>query len=129
MTDVNRQDLKVLIIDDEPDLIEILKGILEGLGFEQIITASDGEEGFFKAFESQPDLIFLDLIMPGMDGVKALDVLDQDDRTAGIPVIINSSLLSEKDVEEKGGELHGRLCISKPYQIPQIEAAISRALG
>ncbi|MFC1500193.1 response regulator [Candidatus Zixiibacteriota bacterium] len=128
MADRNLSDLKVLIVDDEEDLSEVLKALLEGMGCGNILTAADGEEGFFTAQQHLPDLIFLDLMMPGVDGVKTLDFLDSDDRTMGIPVIIQSSLLTPESVIEKEGLLHGRPCISKPYQMPQIEEAIERAL-
>lgn len=129
MADRDRKDMKVLVIDDDQDLTEVLKALLEGIGFGEILIAVDGEEGYLAAQQHQPDLILLDLIMPGMDGPRTLEVLESDDRTVDIPVIVQTSLLTEKDVIEKEGMLHGRPCVSKPYQVMQIEVAIQRALS
>ncbi len=129
MADRDRKDMKVLVIDDDQDLTEVLKALLEGIGFGEILIAVDGEEGYSIAHQHQPDLIFLDLIMPGMDGPRTLEVLESDDRTMNIPVIVQTSLLTEKDVIEKEGLLHGRPCISKPFEALQIEVAIKRALS
>ena len=60
---------KILVVDDEPDILEILTYNLEKEGY-RVETASDGEEGLKKAQEVQPDLIILDIMMPNMDGVE-----------------------------------------------------------
>ena len=64
----------ILIVDDEPDIIEILKFNLEKEGY-AVVTASNGQEGIQKAEESQPDLIILDIMMPETDGVEVCRIL------------------------------------------------------
>ncbi len=78
---------KILVIDDEPDILELLKSTLEKNGLE-VITALDGIEGFKKACEQNPDLILLDVMMPKLDGFTVLRKIRADDATREIPVIM-----------------------------------------
>ena len=64
-------DRKVLIVDDEKNIVDIIAFNLKKEGY-QVITASDGEEGVRKTFEENPDLILLDIMMPKMDGYEAV---------------------------------------------------------
>jgi CheY-like chemotaxis protein len=125
----DRENLTFLLIDDDPDILEILKGLLEGMGYSRIFIATGGVEGLALAREHKPDLILLDVMMPGMDGPAVMKELRRDNETADIPVIIQTSLLTEEEVEHKRGWLGNNTCISKPYQREQIEKAIRRALS
>lgn len=79
--------VKVLIVDDDPDAQEILGRIVKHLGFD-IQTADDGIQALELVHEEFPDLIFLDLMMPRMDGFNALARLRATPRTRSIPVIV-----------------------------------------
>lgn len=68
---------KILIIDDEPDIRILIKYTLEKEGF-TVDTAEDGEKGFEKAIQFSPDLIILDVMMPGMDGMETCEKFRQD---------------------------------------------------
>lgn len=81
---------KILVIDDEEVSRYILKGLLAGT-FYEIVEADSGEEGLSRALSEQPDLITLDLVMPGMTGFEVLERLKADARTQDIPVIIVTS--------------------------------------
>ena len=78
---------KILVIDDEPEVVELLKKRLERVGY-QVMTATDGMGGFKKACEQKPDLILLDIIMPGVDGLTVLRRLRAEEATCDIPVIM-----------------------------------------
>ena len=80
----------VLLIDDELVNIKILSDILKGEY--EVIFATSGEEGVHRAVESIPDIILLDVMMPGMDGYAVCSRLQQDARTAGIPVVYVTAL-------------------------------------
>ena len=92
--------IKVLLIEDEKEVLELynLKLTLDEY---DVITAENGSEGLEKSFKENPDLIFLDIKMPGMDGFEVLKKLRSDDRTKHIPVIILSNF-DEQDMIEKG---------------------------
>lgn len=94
---------KILIVDDEKDLIETLAFKLEANGY-KVIKAYDGQEGLEKAEKEKPNLILLDIMMPGMDGIEALRSLKYNPKTRHIPVIMltckgeSSSLFEAEDL-------------------------------
>lgn len=77
---------KILIVEDHEDLRQILRFVLQPIAYE-IVEARDGFEGINKAFAEQPNLIIMDLGLPGIDGIEATWRLKQDPRTAPIPVV------------------------------------------
>ena len=89
---------KILIIDDEQDLVRLVKEILELEDF-RVSTAYDGEEGLRKATSEIPDLILLDIKMPGVNGFQVLERLKIDKATSHIPVVMltTSALRQDRD--------------------------------
>lgn len=86
----------ILVIDDEKDLANLLKVTLDAEGF-NVIVAHDGEEGLRRAREKPPDLIVLDIRMPGMDGFEVLEHLKDKDDTRAVPVVMFTTSLQESD--------------------------------
>lgn len=80
---------KILVVDDDKDIREIIRFYLEDSGYE-VIEAQNGKEALKLADELQPELITLDIIMPGLDGFEVLRLLKENTRTKDIPVIILS---------------------------------------
>jgi CheY-like chemotaxis protein len=78
---------KILIVEDEVDEASYLRALFEDNGFE-VVTAVNGQDGFEKSKSQHPDLITLDISMPGESGVRMLRDLQGDPATTGIPVII-----------------------------------------
>jgi len=89
---------KILIVEDDRFLRELIVQNLIKEGYETI-EAVDGEEGVKKTKEEKPDLILLDLILPGIDGFEVLTRVKSDPAAASIPVIILSNLGQKDDVE------------------------------
>jgi DNA-binding response OmpR family regulator len=88
---------KILLIDDDVDFVEATKIVLESKPYE-VIVAYDGDDGLRKAREENPDLIILDIIMPGKDGFSTAEQLKKDSELSKIPVLVLTSYA------EKGGE-------------------------
>jgi twitching motility two-component system response regulator PilH len=86
----------ILIVDDSPTEVFQMRRMLENHGFETE-AAADGAEGVRKAREIRPDLILMDIVMPGVDGFKATRMLAADPATRAIPVIMVSSKGQESD--------------------------------
>lgn len=104
---------KVLIVDDEPDLRLILRKRLEAHGF-NVSTADCGETGIAKAKKESPDLIILDVAMPGMDGGEVASVLKEDVQTKDTPIMFLSCLIPQEP-QNKQPEVGGNHYMGKPY--------------
>ena len=99
---------RILIVDDEKFFIEPVKRLLESLGYE-IFIAYDGITGLSLAREITPDLIMLDLMLPGMNGYQVCRLLKYDKQLQDTPVVIVTAKDSERDREvgiESGAELY-----------------------
>jgi putative two-component system response regulator len=87
---------RILLVDDLPQNLEVLSGLLEPEGY-QIETANDGQEGVEKALANPPDLVLMDVSMPRMDGFTACRVLRADERTRLVPIVLITALSARED--------------------------------
>ncbi len=113
----------ILIADDNPDNLKLLKETLNGFGY-KVRVATDGKAAVESALSEPPDLILLDIHMPEMDGYEACQKLKSDSRTRHIPVIFVSAL-SEEFNKLKAFELGGVDYITKPVQAQETKARIA----
>lgn len=117
---------KVLIVDDEENIVDLLSNILNHSGF-ITIGAFNGESGLEKAKSEKPHIIILDIMMPGMDGFEVLKRLKEDEQTADIPVIMLTAKTEDSAVIEswrKGAEFY----IPKPFEIEELLHVINLIL-
>ena len=113
---------KILVVDDTPMYVEQMRQILAAEGYE-VVTAVSGKEALQKAIETQPELIFMDIVMPEMDGFAACRELAKNALTKHIPVVFVSSKNTEAD--RVWAELQGaKAYVSKPYTTEQILAQV-----
>ena len=118
---------RILVVDDDPRLLHVVSMYLSIEGYD-VLTAVDGEEGLRLVAESPPDLVILDVMMPGVDGLEACRRLKRDPRTSAIPVLMFTALSREDDVEN--GRLAGAdRFINKPFSLIGLEAVIKAFLG
>ncbi len=103
---------KILIIDDDVMMLKLYSEILWKEGFE-VLTASDAKKGFDLAVSHIPDIIFLDIMMPDVDGTRVHECLSQNANTKNIPVVFLTALVKEAEVEASGGKIGGLAYISK----------------
>ncbi len=121
-----RKTETILVVDDNPQNIQILIENLES--FYEIICATSGEEALNIVFSgNRPDLILLDIMMPGMDGYEVCSRLKANSDTWDLPIIFLTALGQDVD-EAKGLNLGGIDFITKPFSIPVVEARIKAAL-
>ena len=86
----------IMIVDDSPTEVHVMKTALEKHGF-QTMSASDGTECLALAREMRPDLIFMDVVMPGLNGFQATRTLSRDPETRSIPVVMVTTKDQESD--------------------------------
>ena len=116
----------VLVIDDAKDLIELVRFNLEKSGFD-VVAATDGRAGLSIAAEHAPNIILLDLMMPGMDGLEVCRHLREDSRTRDIPLIMLTARAEEAD-RIVGLELGADDYITKPFSPRELVARVKAIL-
>jgi len=116
----------ILVVDDTPENLSLLIGILSENGYE-VRPASDGEFAIQSAQATPPDVILLDVKMPGIDGYEVCRRLKADEQTRDIPVIFISAL-SETEDKVRGFEVGGLDYITKPFQAQEILARVQTHL-
>jgi len=118
---------KILIIDDEADFCWFVKFNLDSTGECRVVTSTDGSDGIKKIVREKPDLILLDIMMPGKDGLYILQAIKESPHTASIPVIILTALEQEKPMR-MASELFADGYLVKPVSTGQLIAAIFNLL-
>jgi len=117
---------RILVIDDEKDLIELVRYNLEKEGF-QVKSAQNGERGLAAAMQELPDIILVDLMLPGIDGLEVCRSLRNHSRTARIPVIMLTAKSEESD-RVLGLELGADDYVTKPFSPRELIARIKAVL-
>jgi putative two-component system response regulator len=112
----------VLVIDDQPQSLEAMREALHPLGFE-VWQALDGETGFLIARERQPDVILLDVMMPGIDGFEVCRRLKADEETRLLPVVFFTGLDS-RQARLRGLEAGATDFLSKPFDLVELEVRV-----
>jgi len=117
---------KILVVEDEKDIIKMLEYNLKKEGF-RVIDARDGEDALDMALREQPDIILLDLMLPGMDGLEVCKNLKRETRTASIPIIMVTAKSQESD-KIVGLELGADDYVTKPFSPRELVARIKAVL-
>jgi CheY-like chemotaxis protein len=117
---------RVLIVDDNHDILDLLEVFL--FGKYDIVTALNGFEGLKTAREMMPDLIITDIMMPVMDGIKLLNSLREDPKTAGVSVIAITSFIKKANIKSLLSVGFSTV-ITKPFTRDSIVGAVAKALA
>jgi len=118
---------KILIADDEPDMVRMLANRLRANNY-QVIAALDGMQTLSAARREQPDLIVLDIRMPAKDGCSVLEMLRMSAQTTLIPIIFLSALPASQ-VQEKVRELGAEGWFTKPFDSEAVVTKIREMIG
>jgi two-component system alkaline phosphatase synthesis response regulator PhoP len=111
---------KILVVDDEEHIQELIKFNLEKNGF-KVITADNGRDAFQLAKDQQPDLVFLDLMLPGMDGLEVCKEIRKEPSISSMPIIMITAKGEELD-KILGLELGADDYITKPFSVRELIA-------
>ena len=117
----------VLIADDEHNIRHILDFSLNAEGFD-VLSAHNGEDALAMAREHRPDLIILDVMMPGRGGIETCRALKEDIETAGIPVILLTARAGQAD-RQAGNEAGADQYITKPFSPQKVIETVQLLLG
>lgn len=118
---------KVLVVDDEPDVLLLCRVNLEFEGYE-VIEAGDGTEAMRKVREDRPDVVLLDVMMPNMDGWQVLEALKDDESTADIPVVMLTAKVQDQD-QIRGWEGGVADYITKPFSPLALSQVVQEVLA
>jgi CheY-like chemotaxis protein len=119
---------RILVIDDEDVILEVIQGCLEELAQWDVLTAESGIEGLEIARSQQPDGILLDVSMPGMTGFEVLQQLQENPATQKIPVILLTARVQPED-RAKFSQLGMAGVILKPFDPMELAEQVAAALG
>lgn len=118
---------RVLIVDDSPTETHRMTKILDKHGYE-VITADSGEDGVAKAKETLPDVVLMDIVMPGLNGFQATRQLSKNASTSHIPVIIVTT--KDQETDRLWGQRQGaKGYLTKPIEASALLNTISDVLG
>jgi two-component system alkaline phosphatase synthesis response regulator PhoP len=122
---------KILVIDDEPDMVDMLKTALQ-MGRYDVVTGKDGQEAVEKARSEKPDAIILDLMMPGKNGFEAMKEIRSDASTAGIPILvltaIGEHLAHSRYARNMGLDIDSEDFITKPVDAKDLLGRVKAVL-
>ena len=120
---------RILMVDDEEDYCYFMSRNLEATGEFSVIVAHEGKEGISLAKKEHPDLILLDIVLPGVSGTDVASVLMNDSQTRRIPIIFLTAIVTQKELGVKSvKEVGGNNLIAKTAQTEEVVKAIKKLL-
>jgi len=121
---------RILVIDDEQDFSALFKENLEDSGNYQVLTENDPTKAVARAQEFQPDLIFVDVVMPSMDGGDVVSALRREARFSRTPILMLTALVEEDPSKPTGESVSGGLTfVSKTTALEKILALVEKTLA
>ena len=118
----------ILVVDDEKDVCNVIKDGLRHLGGYKIVVAHNGKDGVRQAKRANPNLVLLDVNMPGMDGFQVLELLKSDPQTMHIPVVMLSGQ-NDQDTKVFASRLYCETYLTKPISLDALENRINAILS
>lgn len=118
---------RILVVDDDPSLLHVVSMYLNIEGYE-VETAKDGEEALRAIATQRPDVVILDVMMSGMDGLEACRTIKADPATRDIPVVMFTALSRDDDVAS-GRDAGADRFINKPFSLVGLGAVIRGFIG
>ena|SRR3989338_7779636 len=123
---MNENKKKILVVDDEPDIVRMIKMRLEANGYD-VLTASDGNTAYKKVKSDSPDLIVLDLMLPGMDGYHVCRLLKFDEKYRHIPIMMLTAK-GRKEDKMLGEKVGADFYMTKPFEAKELLDKIKELL-
>ena len=117
---------KVLVVDDEPEMLNLMKFTLEQ-GKYDVVPCDTGRNAWAAIIDNKPDLILLDVMLPGIDGYSLQIKISQDDVTKGIPIVIMTALEPSRTLFKKFEQVKGFM--TKPFKTDELLQKVEEIIG
>lgn len=120
---------RILVVEDQPDVAQLIEVVLKGEGH-TVAIAADGAQGLMMSRDWKPDLILMDIMLPGVDGGTLISRLRQEPETADVPIVAMSA---SRTLRDRTDELQADALLSKPFDVDallvQVQFLLSRGRG
>ncbi|MGO9202582.1 MAG: two-component system response regulator [Limisphaerales bacterium] len=126
---MNAEKKRILVVDDEAGITRLLKLNLEQLGGYLVRTENDASAALGAAEEFQPDLILLDVVMPGIDGGKLASDFQASPILKKVPIVFLTAAATKEEVYARGGRIGGLPFLAKPVELSEVVACLKQHLG
>lgn len=118
--------MKVLVVDDEEQVLRLVAALLQARDHD-VTTAANGEEALIQVESDRPDAIFLDIMMPGVDGATVAQRLREAPETADIPIIFLTGLVDAEEMRKRGPKIGGQFFLAKPFDAERLYQVLDLA--
>ncbi len=117
---------RVLIIDDEENFCKLVKKNIEHAGEFEVHIATNGDDGIRLAREIKPDLILLDIVMPGMDGADIISLIRNDESIKDTPIVFLTAIVREEEASSQASFTRGYSLLAKTVTVGELIACIKK---
>lgn len=123
------QKKRILVVDDQVDITRLLKLNLEQTNDYEVRTENDARLALTAAEAFHPDLILLDVVMPGMDGGELASRLEASPELKGVPIVFLTAAVKKDEVSARGGRIGGLPFLAKPVNTAEVVKCLKKYLG
>ena len=120
---------RILIIDDEQSFVEGVKLNLENMGEYEVMTETRGENALVAMHRFKPDIVFLDVVMPDIDGGEVMRRIKSDENLKDIPVVFLTAITRKDEVSSRKGVVGGHPFLAKPVSTQELIDYIRKNIG
>ena len=126
---MNKEKKRILVVDDEPSITRLLKLNLEQTGDYEVATENISRAALVAAEQFQPDLLLLDVMMPGMDGGNLATAFQTSSKLKEVPIIFLTAAVTREELRERRGLVGGLPFLAKPVNLKEVLACLQQHLG
>src|SRR3954471_17997711 len=120
---------KILVVDDEAGITNLLKRNLEATGRYEARAENSSAAALSAAREFLPDLIVMDVMMPGLDGGEVATQIREDTKLSGTPIVFLSALVKKEETQSAGSQIGGETFLAKPVTLDDLITCIEERVG
>jgi CheY-like chemotaxis protein len=126
---MNQHKKRILVVDDEPGITRMLKLNLEQTGRYEVIVENSAQHAFWAAHRADPDLILLDILMPGKDGGELASSFQASTKLKDVPIVFLTAAATKDEVQSHHGFIGGLPFLAKPVDIHEVITCLKQQLG